>query len=385
MMQEKKLLLLLHPSQPFLQNINLMLSDTYSCMTLSDLDEAYALFKIIGYKTKIVLLYNGFDMPVDQALKQFRKINNSPEFLIFSDEENLNEAVKLLKLGAFDYIVGPFKKESLLQKLNLAIKNIDYTQKLKELTERVIIEQATQTLKSEKNLQQSGDNHCSSPEILSLREQLKVYQEDNPLHNQARLLIIEDNESILMSLQKLLVSSFEVNVAQNLDQARALIKKQKFDLILLDIYLPDGIGTDFIQEIKEEQEFCAIIIMTAYKEIDLAIKALQLGADDYLNKPFLETTLMNALYKHLKFLSIKKILPKLQNWITENIIPSEDKLSLLNECSKSKDANRLKMRDFYVFFPELRNGSLDDTQSIPEHLLQEGLLPFMEALKNGNV
>ena len=384
-MQEKKLLLLLHPSQPFLQNINLMLCDSYSCMTLSDLDEAYALFKIIGYKTKIVLLYNGFDTPVDQALKQFRKINNSPEFVIFSDEENLNEAVKLLKLGAFDYIVGPFKKESLLQKLNLAVKNIDYTQKLKELTERVIIEQATQTLKSEKNLTHSGDNHRSSPEILSLRDKLKVYQEDNPLHNQARLLIIEDNESILISLQKLLVSSFEVNVAQNLDQARALIKKQKFDLILLDIYLPDGIGTDFIQEIKEEQEFCAIIIMTAYKEIDLAIKALQLGADDYLNKPFLETTLMNALYKHLKFLSIKKILPKLQNWITENIIPSEDKLSLLNECSKSKDANRLKMRDFYVFFPELRNGSLDDTQSIPEHLLQEGLLPFMEALKNGNV
>eukprot|EP01047_Picozoa_sp_COSAG01_P000474 COSAG01_NODE_9_length_43729_cov_66.133463_11_plen_379_part_00 len=377
MNKEKTLALIVHPSQSQGNKIATLMQDQYSTMLLSDLDEVYSLFKIIGYKTKIVLLHNKLPTSCEDVITALKKLNNSPEFLVISDHDNLTEAVDVMKAGAFDYIIGPLKKISFLQKLQVAIDNIDYTQKLKDLTERIVIEQASQELRWQKT------NPGSNP-LETLKSKLKQSFSESKSSEKPHILIVEDDESIISALEMLLKKEFKVFTAQDGKACQTCLKTEQIDLVLLDIYLPDTTGIALLSDIQGTQDNCAVIIMTAYKEIDIAIKALQQGAHDYLNKPFLELTLLSMIHKHLKLQSLKKILPKLQNWVTENIIPKNEKISMLNECNKSKENSQtpLKMSDFYAFFPELRHKELNDSSTIPDHILEEGLMPFLDTLKN---
>ncbi|MEK9657607.1 MAG: response regulator, partial [bacterium] len=309
---------------------------------------------------------------------------NSPEFIIFSDHENLTEAVDLLKAGAFDYLLSPFKKGSLLNKLSLAVKNIDYTKKLKDLTERIVIEQTNMEIKWNTETTNTIPQNEDKKMLASFQKKLvNEFQSNAQSTEKNTILIVEDDQSINLALKKLLQPKFNIITAETGKECKNHLKNEPIDLILLDIYLPDTTGILLIKDIKKYQKNCSIIIITAYQELDIAIQALQLGAHDYLNKPFLEETLNNAISKNLRLQRLKKIIPKLQNWITENVIPNNQKMSLLNECSKTKLTSQepFKMSDIYSFFPELRNNHLPDNQNIPNEILEEGLLPFVDALK----
>lgn len=101
------------------------------------------------------------------------------------------------------------------------------------------------------------------------------------------LLLIEDNERISDFLVKgLEESGFSVVLAQNGTDARSLINQREWDLILLDIMLPDIDGIEILQYTRYKKINTPILIVSALSEPDDKVKALDYGADDYLSKPF---------------------------------------------------------------------------------------------------
>ena len=118
-MSEKPLILIIHQLQSQGQQLAKLIDAQFSTMVLSNVAEAISLFKIVGYKTKVVLIHNKLSMPITALLTELKHINNSPEYIALSDQENLQEAVELMKLGAFDYIPSPIKKWNLLKKISL--------------------------------------------------------------------------------------------------------------------------------------------------------------------------------------------------------------------------------------------------------------------------
>lgn len=101
------------------------------------------------------------------------------------------------------------------------------------------------------------------------------------------LLLVEDNIRISEFMVKGLVESgFSVVLAENGTDARSLISQREWDLILLDIMLPDIDGIELLQYTRYKKINTPILVVSALGEPDDKVKALDYGADDYLAKPF---------------------------------------------------------------------------------------------------
>lgn len=102
----------------------------------------------------------------------------------------------------------------------------------------------------------------------------------------ARILLVEDEETISEPLAEHLErDGFEPEVAANLVEARAALERRMPDLILLDVMLPDGDGRDLAREVRRISDVPIIMLTARGEEIDRVL-GLELGADDYVVKPF---------------------------------------------------------------------------------------------------
>lgn len=118
------------------------------------------------------------------------------------------------------------------------------------------------------------------------------------------ILLIEDNSRISEFVVKgLEESGFSVVLADNGVEARALISQKEWDLILLDIMLPDIDGIELLQYTRYKKIHTPILVLSALSAPEDKIKALDYGADDYMTKPFLFRELLahiNALTRRAK-------------------------------------------------------------------------------------
>ena len=102
-----------------------------------------------------------------------------------------------------------------------------------------------------------------------------------------KILVVEDNadlrEVIVRSLEK---ERYVVETAADYSSARTKVFVYEYDCILLDIMLPDGNGLDLLRELSAQGRHGNVIIISAKDSIDDKVSGLELGADDYLAKPF---------------------------------------------------------------------------------------------------
>ena len=100
------------------------------------------------------------------------------------------------------------------------------------------------------------------------------------------ILFVEDDATIAMGVEySLKQDGFQVSLAHRLEEARGLLQRSPFDLVLLDLGLPDGSGYELCKEIRAAGD-TPIIILSARDEEASIVLGLDLGADDYLTKPF---------------------------------------------------------------------------------------------------
>ncbi|HKI51993.1 MAG TPA: response regulator, partial [Geothermobacteraceae bacterium] len=102
-----------------------------------------------------------------------------------------------------------------------------------------------------------------------------------------KILIVDDEQLIRWSLEKhLQKQGYEVVTAGSGEDALKLAKEESPDLMLLDIQLPGMNGIEVLEKVKEFEEEVIVIMVTALGVLETAVKAMRLGAFDYINKPF---------------------------------------------------------------------------------------------------
>lgn len=102
-----------------------------------------------------------------------------------------------------------------------------------------------------------------------------------------KLLIIEDNLDLMQGMKEYLSSeSYYCEVTPKVETALEKIKLYDYDCILLDISLPDGNGLTILKKLKELNKQDGVIIISAKDSLDDKLLGLEIGADDYLTKPF---------------------------------------------------------------------------------------------------
>lgn len=114
------------------------------------------------------------------------------------------------------------------------------------------------------------------------------------------ILLVEDNDTIIMGLKySLEQENFKVISAQNVSEFNKEINKNDIDLVLLDVSLPDGNGFEICKKIKSKKDI-PVIFLTAQDEETSVVLGLDLGADDYIVKPFRTRELISRINSVLR-------------------------------------------------------------------------------------
>ena len=114
-----------------------------------------------------------------------------------------------------------------------------------------------------------------------------------------RILVVEDDGALRDSLRRILIRrKYEPVEAPTIQAAMDAVKKSAFDLILLDLTLPDGNGTSLLNYIKEEDRN-RVIIISGTRNLDMAIQAMKMGVYDFLVKPVDRDILLASIHKAL--------------------------------------------------------------------------------------
>ena len=120
-----------------------------------------------------------------------------------------------------------------------------------------------------------------------------------------RILYVEDDLSLIDGLQYTLeTSGYTVDNARTIKKALELFKQNAYDLLLLDVTLPDGTGFDICKEVRINSTIPIIFLTASDQEISI-VRGLDMGADDYITKPFKLNELLSRikaiLRRSLKF------------------------------------------------------------------------------------
>jgi DNA-binding NtrC family response regulator len=125
-----------------------------------------------------------------------------------------------------------------------------------------------------------------------------------------KLLIVDDEKDIRDSLKDILIDEgYEVHLAENALEAKKIKLSKTFDLILLDIWMPDIDGLSLLKEWALNNEInCPVIMMSGHGTIDTAVEATKIGATDFLEKPISLQKLLKTITSTLKnSVELKKI------------------------------------------------------------------------------
>ena len=118
--------------------------------------------------------------------------------------------------------------------------------------------------------------------------------------NDKHILLVEDDEALQTLIEKLLKNNgYLVSKAINIEEARKLVEFFQFDLIILDVMLPDSSGLDFYKYTIRNRVNSPVIFLSALSDVDNRVTGLELGADDYIGKPFDTRELLLKIKKNI--------------------------------------------------------------------------------------
>ena len=169
------------------------------------------------------------------------------------------------------------------------------------------------------------------------------------------VLIVDDvSDNIKVAMNILDENNYNFSFATNGKQALEIIKEKNFDLILLDIMMPEMNGFDVCSTLKSNPltQDIPIIFVTAKADIDSLSKGFELGAVDYITKPFHPAELLSRVSTHLELYRAKKILK--QNNLDLNVKIKQNEYRLLSELESSQ-------KEIIYILTELMESTSDET------------------------
>ena len=108
-----------------------------------------------------------------------------------------------------------------------------------------------------------------------------------------RILVVDDDPDMRESLARLLRGSYEVTTAANAEEARRLLSLQRFDVVLLDVWMPDAIGTSVVRMLRASGNSVPVILVSADPHV--AARAEEWGAVAWVRKPYAGEELLEKI------------------------------------------------------------------------------------------
>ncbi len=402
---DKPLVLLIHGVDSDCQEFDRYLT-SYQLMSATSYQEGRRLFEQHFFNIRVVVIDLGVeDGQGASMVEDLRAISSLPEVIVCSEQKDVNVAVHCMKVGAFDYLVSPFSSEMIQQSVFSALDNMDYLKKIQEFSHSQLLSQVSLEKRLRESTQLRGqklkdDASLDVADLLDffphpdsrdpkfdahlqglVKQRLKEEHEKN---GKAKILLVEDEHVYRAMMKTMLTDLYDVYEADTLDGAvEQLSSSVQFDVVLLDIFLPDGLGTDLLPKIDDYQSDVEVIIVTAFDLIDKAVQSIRGGASDYLNKPVLKEDILKRVKGALDRKYLRQILPQIRDDFVENRLTSDEKCGILDRLSESRreSGKTILMKDIYDIFPNLRQTFIPDSVAVPDSVLKNGLKGFVDSLE----
>ncbi|MDY0151461.1 MAG: sigma-54 dependent transcriptional regulator [Candidatus Cloacimonas sp.] len=129
-----------------------------------------------------------------------------------------------------------------------------------------------------------------------------------------KVLILDDEQRIIHELSEFLLrKGFQVKAVNTPSLAFQTLDSEAFDVLILDVRLPEMDGLDVLKRVKADYPSLEVIMISGHGDMETVIEALRCGASDYLKKPFRQTELMIAIERTAKFINLQRNLNQLSN------------------------------------------------------------------------
>ena len=277
---------------------------------------------------RIVVSDTGFGIPKEKMKTLFKRFQDGS----YRQHENIGTGLGLALTHDLVYLhKGTIKCESKLDKgttftIELPINKEAYSPDQ-------IYEDRQITFNSSKNpyIEQKS-NQAEINASLNLNEL--------PQQHDMSLLIVEDNPELLMLMHQLMSTYYNIYIARNGLEALEIIQNKQIDLIISDVMMPEMDGFELTKQLKEDPDYAhlPIVLLTAKRDMDDEQRALLIGADDYLTKPF-----------KLKELKIR----------VDNIIQNRKRVKVENKVEEPQERQPHELTPDELFLQRARQCVLD--------------------------
>lgn len=371
-------LLLIGPFGGEAEKISMGLKEKYPVFEAKTAQEGYHLFQQEKNKhllTVILDMYvedeDGFDV-----IESLKSIDALPEIIAIAPDMRVEWAIDAMKVGAYRFECY----EVALDTLDHYIAQIEGQLDLVALAMKYSKLQDLAEIDLRKNLvQEFLHKRRQEGRVLSAQEVLVFYAgEDQAVFlgeassKVPLCLVVEDEADLSRSIGDFLSTlQYDFKVASSKAEALNLLETYSFDLVLLDIGLPDGRGGDLIMPSKAQDPFVQVIMLTAYKDIETISQSFKYGAADYIPKPFDMGYFQTIVRKAVQRRALSVFVP---NKKQEGAVDSLTKLQLLMELVQMRAlANRpIQLREIACFV-----GVQSKYQEVAPAQLQQGLVAFL--------
>ncbi len=221
---------------------------------------------------------------------------------------SMNEAIDLVDTTSFDFILAEVSfDDGDVWRLSEAIKNRYQDRRAPAVVALVFDEENTLSLK---RLAHSQSVYLFNTEIdfdglNEFLDQVELIQ--NQIVKHYRLLVIEDNQTVIDSIQHVLWRDFEIDIANDGETGLSLYNTTLYDLVLLDLSLPDMTGLRVLQIIMSTNAQQPVVILTGYPSLDHLKQCLSLGAQIFLAKPIAPDLLLQECLRALNIADLTSL------------------------------------------------------------------------------
>lgn len=394
-METNKILLIENNLQR-VERLQFMLKNEYEIVHYQELEPAL-MWLAKNDNTQLVLLNYMLspDLPGDQVIAKILD-TGSPEIIALFEEQNHEMIVAAMKANAYFCLCEPLYPFELKNKISNAILKNNYLVRLKKRFQREFLKNYDVNVAVTTLVRWAAKRKLEGRELLEKEqaylfplskmnsENLAVIKENVEKQKKAPaqhpiekpcVLIIDDHEKLRRQIKFMVSDYFFAIEAGNGEEAiKQCTDYETIDLILLDIRMPGIQGHKLMPTLKEMHPEAEIIIITAYRETDVAVEVFKNGAFTYLNKPFDEMDLINTLNEALKIRYLKQCTKELtgeeskSDIFATNIMPRIEKFT---ELYQDRIANGLhvSIKEFNVLFPELVAVGFSEGGYLPDNIL----------------
>jgi DNA-binding NtrC family response regulator len=214
------------------------------------------------------------DMDGMEVVREAKEKRPSTKVIVMTGYPSVSSAVDAMRLGVSDYLPKPLRGDD----FKTAVGKV---------------------FQKEKNAALDQETDKAEPRRAGRDRKDDDLDSEDP--SRPRILIMEDEPSLAAGLKMVLSEQgYRVSVADAGLRALGSLTGRDYDLLLMDLRLPDMDGMEVLRLIKETKPETGVIVMTGYASVASAVESMKLGALDYLLKPFTEDELEAAVEKALK-------------------------------------------------------------------------------------